>query len=227
MVTCTAWAQLPNAGMQTDVMQTNQGELQIKPLTKSSILLAWAGLEIYVDPLDAKNFAGWPKADVIVLTGPDAAHYDGNALQALSKPATEVVAPPELAKMVVDSHVVAPGSSQTLQIDHGGKPIPITVTSQAHASDRGVSYVLDLGGKKVFISGDTACTPDIQSLKDIAVAFVAVDDARAMPPEVAAACVAHFQPKIVYPYEAEGNGASVFADAMKSDHEVEVRVRSW
>lgn len=227
MVTCTAWAQLPNAGVQTDVMQTNQGELQIKPLTKASILLSWAGLEIYVDPLDAKNFAGWPKADVIVLTGPDAAHYDGNALQALSKPSTEVIAPAQLSKMIVDSHVVAPGSTQTIQISHEGKPIPMTVSAQAHSSDRGVSYVLSLGEKNVFISGDTACTPEIQALKNIAVAFIAVDEDRAMAPEVAAACVAHFQPKVVYPYEAEGNGADVFADSMKPDHDVEVRVRPW
>jgi L-ascorbate metabolism protein UlaG (beta-lactamase superfamily) len=46
-----------------------------------------------------------------------------------------------------------------------------------------------------------------------------------MPPAEAAACVAAFQPKIVYPYHYRGQNTQEFADALKGSPGVEVRLR--
>jgi L-ascorbate metabolism protein UlaG (beta-lactamase superfamily) len=46
-----------------------------------------------------------------------------------------------------------------------------------------------------------------------------------MPPAEAAACVAAFRPKIVYPYHYRGQNTQEFADALKNAPGIEVRLR--
>jgi len=67
--------------------------------------------------------------------------------------------------------------------------------------------------------------PEMKALKNITVAFVAMNPPRTMPPAEAAACVAAFQPKIVYPYHYRGQNTQEFADALKGSPGVEVRLR--
>ena len=41
-----------------------------------------------------------------------------------------------------------------------------------HDKGRGNGYVLTFGDKRVYLSGDTECTPEMKALKNIDVAFV-------------------------------------------------------
>ena len=41
-----------------------------------------------------------------------------------------------------------------------------------HDKGRGNGYVLTFGDKRVYISGDTECTPEMKALKNIDVAFL-------------------------------------------------------
>ena len=60
-------------------------------------------------------------------------------------------------------------------------------------------YVLTLGGKRVYVAGDTECTSEIRALKNIDIAFIPMNLPYTMPAE-AAECVKAFRPKVVYPY---------------------------
>jgi L-ascorbate metabolism protein UlaG (beta-lactamase superfamily) len=96
-----------------------------------------------------------------------------------------------------------------------------------HDKGRGNGYVLTLGDKRVYISGDTECTPEMKALKNIDVAFVCMNVPYTMTTTEAAACVKAFQPKIVYPYHFRGSNLDEFKTAMADQKNVEVRVRNW
>jgi L-ascorbate metabolism protein UlaG (beta-lactamase superfamily) len=76
----------------------------------------------------------------------------------------------------------------------------------------------------VYFSGDTECVPEMKALKDIRVAFVAMNPPRTMSTSEAAECVKAFRPKIVYPYHYRGSDTRQFADALKG-LPIEVRLR--
>ena len=65
----------------------------------------------------------------------------------------------------------------------------------------------------------------MKTLKNISVAFVAMNTPRTMSPADEAACVAAFRPKIVYPYHYRGQNTQEFADALKNTPGIEVRLR--
>ena len=93
-----------------------------------------------------------------------------------------------------------------------------------HHKGIGNGYVLTFGDKRVYISGDTECVPEIKALKNIDIAFLSMNPPRTMPPAEAAACAKAFRPKIVYPYHYRGQKTQEFADALK-DTGIEVRQR--
>ena len=95
-----------------------------------------------------------------------------------------------------------------------------------HDKGRGNGYVVTLGGKRLYIAGDTECTPEMKALKDIDVAFVPMNLPYTMPPSEAAECVKAFKPKIVYPYHYRGQNLDEFASALKGSG-VDVRIRDW
>jgi len=96
-----------------------------------------------------------------------------------------------------------------------------------HDKGRGNGYVLTLGGRHLYLSGDTECIPEMKALKNIDIAFVCMNLPYTMPPEEAGQCVKAFMPKIVYPYHYRDSDLSVFTNALKSEKGVEVRLRKW
>jgi len=103
-----------------------------------------------------------------------------------------------------------------------------------HDKGRGNGYVLTFGATRVYLSGDTECTPEMKALKNIDVAFVCMNLPYTMPPSEAAECVAAFHPKIVYPYHYRGMGGptpeqnqQAFVAAMKGTAGVEVRTPNF
>ena len=95
-----------------------------------------------------------------------------------------------------------------------------------HTKGRGNGYILTLGGKRIYIAGDTECTPEMKALKDIDVAFMPMNLPYTMPPSEAAECVKAFKPKVVYPYHYRGQNLDEFAAALKGTG-TEARIRDW
>jgi len=101
-----------------------------------------------------------------------------------------------------------------------------------HTKGRGNGYVVHLGGKQIYISGDTEDIPEMRALKNIDVAFVCMNLPYTMDVDQAASAVSEFKPGIVYPYHYRGSDG--FSDFEKfkmlvneAAPEVEVRLRSW
>ncbi len=89
-----------------------------------------------------------------------------------------------------------------------------------------------MGGKNVYLSGDTEDIPEMRSLKNIDVAFVCMNQPYTMEVEQAAQGVLAFRPEIVYPYHYRGpNGLSDVESFKKQvnagNKAIEVRLKDW
>ena len=101
-----------------------------------------------------------------------------------------------------------------------------------HSSGVNNCYVLTLGGRRVFISGDTGNVSEIRALPDIDVAFLCMNLPFTMTVSDATNCIRTMRPKVVYPYHyrnqdlTTGNAAT-FKQWMAVDPAIEVRLRQW
>jgi L-ascorbate metabolism protein UlaG (beta-lactamase superfamily) len=100
-----------------------------------------------------------------------------------------------------------------------------------HTFTNNNSYVLTMGGKRIFISGDTGDVPEIRALTDIDVAFLCMNLPFTMNPGSATNVIRAMRPKVVYPYHyREGTStanAATFKQWLGTDLEIEVRLRNW
>ena len=99
-------------------------------------------------------------------------------------------------------------------------------SEQFHTKGRGNGYIVTLGGKRMYIAGDTACTPEMKALKNIDVAFIPMNLPYTMTPAEAADCVKVFKPKVAIPYHFQGQKPEDFSSALKGSG-VEVRILNW
>ncbi len=93
-----------------------------------------------------------------------------------------------------------------------------------HDKGRGNGYVFTFGETRVYVSGDTECTPEMKALKKIDVAFVCMNLPYTMPPAEAATCIDAFKPKVVIPFHYKGSNLGEL-EAVHGGSEV--RKRDW
>jgi L-ascorbate metabolism protein UlaG (beta-lactamase superfamily) len=221
---------------EVDVEKTASGNLRIVPITHASVMLQWRGKEIYVDPWSQGDYSGLEKADLILITDIHSDHMDPKGIAAVKEDDTIIVAPEAVAKVIPEAQVLRNGERKSLIM--GGaltiEAVPMYNLTRGpspgelyHTKGRGNGYVLDLGGKRIYFSGDTECVPEIKSLERIDIAFLCMNLPYTMTPQEAADCVKAFRPAIVYPYHYRGQDPNVFADALKGEKNIEVRVRKW
>jgi L-ascorbate metabolism protein UlaG (beta-lactamase superfamily) len=222
---------------QTDTMPTSRGELRLMPVYHGSVMFEFGGHVIHVDPWSQADYTGVPQADLIVVTHTHADHLDRAMIDKLRKPGTVIVGPPA----AIDTLNCAPDCGQVqsvsdserktvMGIEIAGVPMYNIVRGSApgepfHHKGVGSGYIFSFGDTRVYVSGDSECTPEMKALKNIAVAFVAMNPPRTSSTSEAAECVKAFKPKIVYPYHYRGSKTEEFADALKSTSGVEVRLR--
>jgi L-ascorbate metabolism protein UlaG (beta-lactamase superfamily) len=94
-----------------------------------------------------------------------------------------------------------------------------------HPKGQGNGYVLNLGGKRIYISGDTEETPEMLALKNIDVALLCMNLPYTMDVAAAAKAVKAFKPKVVYPYHSRGQDTAIFKKLVGDA--ADVRLRDW
>jgi L-ascorbate metabolism protein UlaG (beta-lactamase superfamily) len=219
---------------QTDVIQTSKGPLRVTPIFHGSLMLEFDGKIIHVDPWSQADYTGFPQADLILSTHTHADHMDSALINKLKKPSTILVMPPAEADTLNGScgviDTISNGEKKEfLGIEIEAVPMYNLVRGAKpgepyHHKGIGNGYILTFGDTRVYISGDTECTPEMKALQNITVAFVCMNPPRTMSNIEAAACVKDFRPKIVYPYHYRGQNTQEFADALKGMG-IEVRLR--
>jgi L-ascorbate metabolism protein UlaG (beta-lactamase superfamily) len=211
---------------------TAAGPVKITPIYHATLLIEAGGKKIYLDPAKPAVVTGMPAADLILITDIHGDHMDPSLIAAVSKPGTEIIAPPAVVKTVTAASPLSNGQSKKWN-GWTIEAIPMYNLKRGpaagqlyHDKGRGNGYVLTYGGKRFYFSGDTEGTAEMRALTNIDVAFVSMNLPYTMPPDEAAEAVKAFHPKIVIPYHYLGSDLKVFANALKGTG-IEVRLLDW
>jgi L-ascorbate metabolism protein UlaG (beta-lactamase superfamily) len=224
-----------------DTIATAEGNVIVQPIFHAALVLVWNGKSIYVDPYNgADAYKTLNKPDLVLITDIHGDHLDMKTLQALDLRGATLVVPQAVAdKLPAEwkgKTVVLNNGNTTQQSGISISAIPMynlpDDSTARHTKGRGNGYILTLGGKKFYISGDTEDIPEMRSLKNIDVAFVCMNLPFTMSVEQAANAVLDFKPKIVYPYHYRGQGG--FSDTQKfkmlvnkDNASIDVRLKDW
>jgi|SRR5436853_1878173 len=216
-----------------DTLQAKGGAITIQPINHAAVQLKYGNTVITVDPTKmGGDYNTVPKADIILITDIHGDHLDPETIAKASKAGTTVVIPGAASQQVKDGTVIANGEKKTIKgVEIEAVPMYNLQRGPSagqlfHTKGRGNGYIVTLGDKRIYLAGDTECTPEMKALKNIDVAFVPMNLPYTMPPNEAADCVKAFKPKVVYPYHYMGSDLKVFQDALKGSG-VDVRMRDW
>ena len=225
----------------SDKYDTKNGTLTIHPILHGTIAFEWKDQMIYIDPYDsAKVFDGLKKPNLILITDIHGDHLNQITLDALDTKATSFVVPQAVAKQISKQYknrliIMNNGDKTTLNgIKIEAVPmynLPESDESK-HVKGRGNGYLLNFGGTKVYVSGDTEDIKEMRSLKGIDIAFVCMNIPYTMDIDQAADAVLEFKPKVVYPYHYRGKPGLSDVEKFKEivnegNSNIEVKLRNW
>lgn len=205
-----------NEPMVTEVTppKTEKEELKIVPIEHASTVLEWQDLTIYVDPVGgAIAYEGQKQPDLILITDIHGDHFSLETLQELNTEKAKIILPQAVADKMPTEF-----AAQLDILNNGDSKERYGITVEAipmynlrkealqmHPKGRGNGYILNMGGKRIYFSGDTEDIPEMRSLVNIDIAFVCMNLPYTMTEESAADAVLAFKPKEVYPYHYRGN----------------------
>lgn len=234
---CFCLAQRPAA----DRLEGKGGLLVIQPVFHGALVLSWEGKTIYVDPYGgAKAYDGLADPDLVLITDIHGDHLNTETLEAIETSKATFVVPQAVADQLPDqlkTRLVILGNGQTTTqsgisiLALAMYNLPETADSM-HPKGRGNGYVLEMGGRRVYISGDTEDIPEMRSLKNIDLAFVCMNLPYTMDVTQAAGAVLEFKPNVVYPYHYRGQDGPSDVEKFKKlvntgDPKIDVRLRNW
>jgi L-ascorbate metabolism protein UlaG (beta-lactamase superfamily) len=224
-----------------DQLETKKGRLTIQPVQHAAAVLKWDNKTIYVDPAGgAPLFAGLDAPDLILITDIHGDHMDLKTLEAINTSKATLVVPQAVADMLP-----AALKPKVVVLAYGAKTTKFGITIAAvpmynlpetadslHPKGRGNGYVITVGDKNIYFSGDTEDIAEMRALKNIDVAFVCMNLPYTMDVNQAAQAVLAFKPKVAYPYHYRGQDGLADVAAFKSqvnagDNKIDVRLRNW
>jgi L-ascorbate metabolism protein UlaG (beta-lactamase superfamily) len=220
-----------------DTVPAQGGNIELTPMAHAHVQIEYGGKVIHIDPSNLANYANAKPADLVLITDIHGDHYDPPSIDRVRKAGTVYVVPEALAdKFPGMTTVIRNGETKTVD----GVQIQAVAAYNVqrgpqagqlyHTKGRGNGYILTLGGKRVYFSGDTECVPEIKALTNIDVAFMSMNLPFTETPQEAADCVKAFKPKMVYAYHYRQQGlepadknAQDFAAALKGTAGIEVK----
>ncbi len=227
--------QLTNASVLTgDHLATANGDAVIHPVGHASFVMSWNGKMIYNDPTNQTAYGSFPKADLILVSHDHVDHYDTNAIKTVRATNGVIVLPPgvynhpRFTSFRSNAVPLAYGQSTNLM---GMQIEAVPAYNGNHPYNTNNAYVITLGGKRIFTSGDCGDAMEIRAVTNIDVAFLAMNQFT-MTALAATNVTRAMQPKVVYPYHfRHSNGsltnAPTFKEWLGTDLGIEVRLRKW
>jgi L-ascorbate metabolism protein UlaG (beta-lactamase superfamily) len=216
-----------------DTVQTSSGPLTIVPIRHASVLFLFENNAIYVDPTSEGHYEGLPKANFVFVTHSHPDHLDEKQIRAIKLDSTSIFMPPDAAKSTGAVRSMKNGDSRMfgsfmVEAVPAYNIVRGPVQGQLyHPKGQGNGYIFTFGEKRIYVSGDTECIPEMKALNNIDVAFICMRLPYTMPPTEAAECIKAFQPKIVYPYHYQTSNLDELKSALKDHPAIDVRIRDW
>lgn len=206
-------AQEKLATAQTNIEENS--EVNITPISHATAVIEFNDQTIFIDPTgNSAAFQDFNRPNYVIITDVHGDHMSINTLNDLDLSNTIIVAP----KTVADNLKAI--NAKSIEIMNNGETKNFSSFSveaipmynlreealQFHPKGRGNGYVLTIGKKRIYFSGDTEDIPEMRALQNIDKAYVCMNLPYTMTVESAADAVLAFQPKRVYPYHYRGTG---------------------
>ena len=226
---------------QADQIETDDGTVTMTPILHATAVLEWGDVTIYMDPYGgADRFEGFKPPDIICITHVHGDHLNKETLSGLDVSNARLYAPQSVINELgpipfKEIRLLNNGQENTYQgVTVRAEPmynLPNDDTAR-HPKGWGNAYVLTIGNKRFYFSGDTEDIPEMRELTDIDYAFVCMNLPYTMTVEQAADAVIEFKPKAVYPFHFRGQDGFSDVNLFKKlvnegDSDIEVRLRDW
>jgi len=219
-------------GLESDIIKTSAGDLKITFIGHGSLMLAFGGRVIHIDPVSQEaDYTKLPKADLILVTHQHGDHFDAKVLDILRTEKTQLILTEICAQQVKGGMVMKNGEVKNI----GGLKIEavpaynlVHMRSEGkpfHPKGEGNGYVITFGDKRVYVAADTENIPEMKKLEKIDVAFLPMNLPYTMTPEMVADGAKAFKPRILYPYHFGETDTSKLLGLLKDSKEIEVRIR--
>lgn len=176
---------------------------------------------IYTDPYKIKNR---DRADLILITHAHHDHCSPEDVEKLKGPDTKIVAPADCAaKLTGDIMLVEPGDA--LKVD--GVEIEVVpaynVNKKFHQrSNNWVGYIFTVGGKRIYLSGDTDYIPEMKDF-EADIALLPVGGTYTMDWQEAVKAALDIRPEVAIPMHY-GSLVGTMEDAEKFKKALEGKV---
>lgn len=214
-----------------DTFKTSLGNLVITFTGHSSIMLEAGKQLIYVDPASKlADYSVLHKADLILITHEHTDHLDTSAIKLLTGESTKTIVSVGCNGFVNNAIVLKNGESMAFgEIKIESVPAYNIVNTGSdgvpyHPKGRGNGYIINFGGKRIYVAGDTEYIPEMANLKHIDVAFLPIGLPYNMTFQMAADAARRFMPEILYPYHFDEKNPRVLIDLLK-DTPIKIRIR--
>jgi L-ascorbate metabolism protein UlaG (beta-lactamase superfamily) len=210
------------------------------PILHGTLVLEWQDRTIFIDPYGgAERFDRFPSPEFVVITHAHGDHFNKETLSGLDLSSAELIAPIAVTadlgdltfRKVTEMDIYGGAVRSGIRIEALAMyNLPDDETSR-HKKGWGNGYVITIGNRRIYISGDTEDIIEMRMLQDIDCAFICMNLPFTMTVEQAADAVLEFRPKVVYPYHYRGrdgfSDVDKFRELVSADPDIEVRLRNW
>jgi L-ascorbate metabolism protein UlaG (beta-lactamase superfamily) len=215
-----------------DKIITSSGIAELHFIGHGSLMFKVNGFVIYIDPVRSSgNYDFLPKADVIMVTHEHGDHLDIKLINDLKKEGTLLFCNQNSISKVPWAMAMKAGDRQEINnIIIEAVPAYNIVNESSpghpfHPKGAGIGYILTIGGKRIYIAGDTENTTEMKSLRNIDVAFLPMNLPYTMTPAMVADAALAFKPKILYPYHFGETDTNEIVKLLNNSG-IEVRIRN-
>ncbi|MGD0166893.1 MAG: MBL fold metallo-hydrolase [Gaiellaceae bacterium] len=201
--------------------------MRIKLFPHSWLLIEVGQTRIHVDPSYVERFYeitesahgsqsvdGLPepmeKADLILITHGDFDHLNAETIERLRDERTQVLCPSTCANSLGDFARVLSEGDELVVGEVGIEVVPAyntpegRSTNKHHVRGESVGYVLSIGGRRVYHSGDTDLIPEMSELGDVDIAFLPIGGTYTMDVDEAVEAALLIEPELAVPMHTRG-----------------------
>ncbi len=199
----------PQQGGVDTFVAPNGRKVVITCIKHSSLQINYRGKEFEIDPVASAvrpivDYTDKPQADYVLVTHDHYDHFDMNSVFILTKNNTQVFLTRRCFNRYQRGTVIKNDETYRLDSDMTLRAVPAynirPGRRDLHPKGVGNGYLLDLGGFRIYISGDTELIPEMRKIKNVDVAFLPCDSAHTMNLKELRQAAALIRPKVLYPY---------------------------
>ena len=203
-------------------------KVSVKWLGHASFLIKVNGKNIYIDPFEGEYRE---KADVILVTHSHHDHCDPSKLMQVRTEDSVIIATADCAsKIDGEIKTLKPGEKTAIKkgtveaVEAYNTKRFRSPGSPYHPKGLGVGYLITIGNKTIYHTGDTDFIPEMKQLRNIHLMLVPCGDTFTMDINDAAEAVLTIQPEVVIPMHTREADTEILKERVENRSHIKVAI---